>query len=224
MPDMPMRIADVAAEADVVGERVADVGGDRLDAVLGDDRREQLGAPGERLVPGDLAPGVAVADHRLPQPVGVVVQVAERRALGAEVALAPHVVAVGAGSARPGRRRRGSRGRTSPRTAGRCAGGCGAPRPRRNRSWPWSPSSSPPRRLSGPLLTLDNQRGEGGGYRPTPVRRHAAAHRSASSADVAGAGRPRSMAVTQSSIADDSSRRSRASGSVMHAWAMPTTA
>ena len=44
----------------------------------------------------DLAPRVAVADHRLAEAVGVVVQVAERRALRAEVALRPHVVAVAA--------------------------------------------------------------------------------------------------------------------------------
>ena len=42
---------------------------------------------GERLVPGDLAPLVAVAHHRHAQAVGVVVEMTERRALRADVAL-----------------------------------------------------------------------------------------------------------------------------------------
>ncbi len=88
--------ADVAAEAHVVREGVADVRRDRFDPVLLDHRREQFRAPSERFFPTHLAPLVAVAHHRFAQAIGVVVQVTERRALGADVALAPHVVAVAA--------------------------------------------------------------------------------------------------------------------------------
>jgi hypothetical protein len=78
-----------------VGQRVADVGGDRLDAVLGDDGGEQLVAAPEGLVPAHLAPGLAVAHQGSSQAVGIVVEVADGRALGAQVAPAPGVVAVG---------------------------------------------------------------------------------------------------------------------------------
>ena len=88
--------ARVAAQRVAVDVRVAHVGVHRRDAVLGHDAVEQLLAAGEGLVPRDLAPLVAVAHHRRPQAVGVVVELAERRALGAEVALAPHVGAVAA--------------------------------------------------------------------------------------------------------------------------------
>jgi hypothetical protein len=88
---------DVAAQVHGVGQRVADVGGDGADAVLLDHRQEQLGAAVERLVPAHLGERAVVpAHHRLAQPVGIVVQVAERRPLGAEVPLGPHVVTVGA--------------------------------------------------------------------------------------------------------------------------------
>ena len=77
-------------------ERVADVAGDRADAVLLDHRRQQLGAPAERRVPTDLLPLPVDLDHRSADPVGVVVHGAEARALRADVALAPDVVAVAA--------------------------------------------------------------------------------------------------------------------------------
>src|SRR5262249_2987620 len=41
-----------------------------------------------------LAPRLAIADHGPPQPVLVVMDVAERRALRAHIALAPHVLAI----------------------------------------------------------------------------------------------------------------------------------
>jgi len=77
-----------------VADRVADERGGGRDAVALDDAVDELLAARERFVPRHLAPRVAVAHHRLAQPVGVVVQVSERRALGAQVALRPHVVAV----------------------------------------------------------------------------------------------------------------------------------
>ncbi len=91
----PDQQADVPAEREVVDGRVADVGGHRLDAVPLADAEQELLAPGERVVPRDLAPLVALADHRLADAVGVLVEVAEGRALGAQEALAPDVVAVG---------------------------------------------------------------------------------------------------------------------------------
>ena len=223
---MPMRIADVAAEAQVVGERVADVGGDRLDAVLGDHRGEQLvAAPAKASSQRHLAPRVALADQRLPQAVGVVVEVAERRCPWGRGGPCSTRRRGRPGSARPGRRPRGSRARTSPRTAGRCGGGPGAhPRPS-----PSSPSSRPP---CLPSVAYLRQATDGAGpqwrtrYRVTPVSRHAAAHRSASTDGVAPAAptRARSITAALSAIAPASSVRSRSSGSGMHAWAMPTTA
>ena len=50
----------------------------------------------ERLVPGDRFPSVAVAAHRLLQPVRVVVQVLERGGLRADVTFAEHVFVVAA--------------------------------------------------------------------------------------------------------------------------------
>ena len=88
--------AGVAAQRVAVDVGVAHVDGDRAHAVLGHDRGQQLFAAGERLGPRDLAPLVAVADHRHADAVGVVVQFAERGALRAEEALAPHIGAVAA--------------------------------------------------------------------------------------------------------------------------------
>ena len=78
-----------------MGGGVADVRSDRLLAVTIDDGSEQLFAAGKGLVPRHLSPRLAVANQRLAQAVGIVVEVAEGRALGADVAAAPDVVAVG---------------------------------------------------------------------------------------------------------------------------------
>jgi hypothetical protein len=73
---------------------VPGVDGEGVAAVAGDDAVEEAGRLGERLVPPDLDEPAAAPQHRRPQPVRVVVELLEGRALGAEVAGAPHVVAV----------------------------------------------------------------------------------------------------------------------------------
>ena len=88
--------ADVAAQREVVGSRVADVGGERPGAGSVAHPVEQLLAAPERGVPAHRGPPLAVTDHGLAQPVRVVVQMPERGALRAQEAVAPHVVAVGA--------------------------------------------------------------------------------------------------------------------------------
>jgi hypothetical protein len=85
---------DIAREREVVRGRVADVDRDGIDAVSLDHRVQAALHLGERLVPGDLVEGVAAPDERGAQAVGVVVQLAERGALRADVALAPHIVLV----------------------------------------------------------------------------------------------------------------------------------
>ena len=105
--DGPRRVADrdarhaqqhtgVAAEGERVRERVAGVARHRADAVLLDHRGQQFGAAAEGRVPADLLPLPVDLDHRAPDAVGVLVQRAERGALGADVPVAPGVVAVAA--------------------------------------------------------------------------------------------------------------------------------
>ena len=94
MPDMPEQHAGVAAQGERVRQRVAGVAGDRPDTVLGDHRRQQFGAAPERRVPADLLPLPVDLDHRGPDAVGIVVDGAQRRALGAQVPAAPDVVGV----------------------------------------------------------------------------------------------------------------------------------
>src|SRR3546814_10905994 len=52
-------------------------------------------SPGRRTAGGAL-PCIAVAHHRRAQPVGIMMQRAQRRALGADMAAAPRIVPVGA--------------------------------------------------------------------------------------------------------------------------------
>src|SRR5439155_27334473 len=78
----------------VVDVGVPDVDGQGVAAVGGDDAGEEAAGHGEGLVPADLDEAAVAPHHRCPQPVRVVVELLEGRALGAEVAAAPHVVAV----------------------------------------------------------------------------------------------------------------------------------
>ena len=75
--------------------RIAHIGRDRLHSVLGPHPADELRAPGERVVPArlDEVPR-RVAHQGHAQPVGVGVEVPQGGALGADVALGPHVVAV----------------------------------------------------------------------------------------------------------------------------------
>ncbi len=77
-------------------ERVSGVAGHRADAVLLDHRGQQFGATPERRIPTDLLPLPVDLDHRLADPVGVLVHDAQTRALRADVAATPGVVAVAA--------------------------------------------------------------------------------------------------------------------------------
>jgi hypothetical protein len=92
----PEQHPGVAPERERVRQRIARVAGDRADAVFGDHRCEQLGAAPECGVPADLPPLAVHLDHRRPDAVGVFVDGAQRRALGAQVPPAPGVVAVAA--------------------------------------------------------------------------------------------------------------------------------
>jgi hypothetical protein len=77
----------------VVGVGVAQVDGHRV-AVRGQDRGQPVIDEGERLVPARGAMAVAVPDHRRAQAVRVLVQLLERRALGAHEAAAEDVLRV----------------------------------------------------------------------------------------------------------------------------------
>src|SRR5690606_15278725 len=74
---------------------------DGVRAVPLDDGPYSGGHGVERLLPGGLAQFAVDADERAAQPVGIGVQGAEGRALGADEALAEHVVAVAAGAGDP---------------------------------------------------------------------------------------------------------------------------
>ena len=87
---------DVTREREAVRHRVAHIGGHGRDAVA---LQHGLKTPphlGIRLLPGRLSPAPAIAQQRRAQPIGVVVQLTERRALGTDVAPAPDVGVVGA--------------------------------------------------------------------------------------------------------------------------------
>ncbi len=75
-------------------QRVAGVAGNRADAVLLDDRRQQLGAASEGGIPADLLPLPVDLDHRASDAVGVLVYGPEGGALRADVAAAPRVITV----------------------------------------------------------------------------------------------------------------------------------
>jgi hypothetical protein len=62
--------------------------------VLGDDRREAVGDEGERLVPGDRDVPAVALDERRAEPVRILVELLEGRALRTDEAVAEHVVTV----------------------------------------------------------------------------------------------------------------------------------
>ncbi len=84
----------VERPAHVVDRRVAEVEGHGVATVGVPDPGEALLDGGEGLVPAHLPPAVAVLDDRCPQPVRVLVQLLERRALGADEPVAEHIVPV----------------------------------------------------------------------------------------------------------------------------------
>ena len=113
--------AAVEQAAQVVGAGVADVGGDRVAAVLGLDGGQPAIDLGEGLVPRRRAQVAAgLADQRGAQAVGILVQLAQRGALGAHEAVAEDVVGVAADAGHRAVVDRDAAARTSPRTAGTC--------------------------------------------------------------------------------------------------------
>ena len=64
-------------------------------------RTEPFGDDGVGLVPGGFGQRAVATDQRPRQPVGIVVEFGEARALRADEALAEHVVAVAAGAGHP---------------------------------------------------------------------------------------------------------------------------
>src|SRR5258705_289437 len=77
---------EVQLPPEVVDRRVPDVGAESSPAMSGDDGAEQAAGLGVGLVPPDLHEVPVAPHHRRPQPVGVLVELLEGRALGAEVA------------------------------------------------------------------------------------------------------------------------------------------
>src|SRR5688500_14459098 len=79
----------------IVRHRVADVDGQRPGAVGFEDGPQHPLGFGERVVPGDfLVPAAAATHHGTAQSVGIVVQVPQGHALGAQVSTRPDVVGV----------------------------------------------------------------------------------------------------------------------------------
>jgi hypothetical protein len=79
-----------------VGVGVAEVDPDGVAPVDLDERQEPLLDLGERLVPADLDERAVPLDQRPPEPVGVLLELAEGRPLGADEPVTEHVVAVAA--------------------------------------------------------------------------------------------------------------------------------
>ena len=90
-PDRPVR-----QRGQVVRVRVADVDGHGVAAVLGQQRRQAPVDLLERLVPGRLDQLAVAPDQRRGQAVGVLVQLLEPERLGADEAVAEHVLLVAA--------------------------------------------------------------------------------------------------------------------------------
>ena len=84
----------VEGAAHVVDRRVAEVQGHGVAAVGVPDPAQAHLDGGEGLVPGDRTPAVAVLHQRRPEPVRVLVELLERRALGADEPMAEHIVPV----------------------------------------------------------------------------------------------------------------------------------
>ena len=87
-------VVELAGE--VMDGGVANVGGDAVASMLGKDGSEPAVNLGERLVPGDLAPRLAGADHRRAHAVGVAMQLFEGVGFGADVATREDVVLIAA--------------------------------------------------------------------------------------------------------------------------------
>jgi hypothetical protein len=80
----------------VVDDGIADVGRDRIGAVIAPDRGQTFRHEVEGFLPGDrLEVAVGAAPNRRAQAVGVVVHGRHRHALGADEALRRHVVVIG---------------------------------------------------------------------------------------------------------------------------------
>ena len=93
---MPISAPMWVLRREVVRDGVTDVDGDGGGAVAVEHRPQHPFDFGVGVVPRHRGVAVAGADHRLAQPVGIGVQVAERGALGAEMALRPDVVGIAA--------------------------------------------------------------------------------------------------------------------------------
>ncbi len=87
-------VVELAGE--VMDGGIAEVDGDAVAAMLGKDGSEAAVNLGERLVPGDLAPGLAGADHRRAHAVGIAMQLFEGIGFGADVAVREDVVLIAA--------------------------------------------------------------------------------------------------------------------------------
>jgi hypothetical protein len=85
---------DIARQREVVRGGIADVGGQGGLPMPLEHAAQQALHFCERLVPAHFAERLAVSDQRRAQTIGIVVDLAERGALGTDVALTPHIVLV----------------------------------------------------------------------------------------------------------------------------------
>ena len=93
-PERARERQQVGHQTEVVRDRIAVVDADGVAAVPPPHTDESLGGAIQRLLPGRLAPARAVANQRRANAVRVVVQVGQRRRLGADVAAAERIVGV----------------------------------------------------------------------------------------------------------------------------------
>ena len=95
-PECPPEGEPVGQQPEVVGDGIAVVEPDRIAAVPAANAGQPAGGAIECLVPGGLAPVRARADEGRPNPLGIVVQIGERRRLRTYVAAAERIVGVAA--------------------------------------------------------------------------------------------------------------------------------
>src|SRR5262249_27120385 len=86
----------VRHQAEVVRDGIAVIDRDRVAAVLAPRANQTFGCAIQRVVPRRLAPARTLAEERDAKAIGVVVEVGERRCLGADVPAAEQIVRIAA--------------------------------------------------------------------------------------------------------------------------------
>ena len=166
-PQRPEQGPVVEQAGEVVGVRVADVDRAGVPAVLVEEREEPPLDLREGLVPAHLHEGAVSLDDGAAQPVRILVELLERGALGADVALAEDVVTVAPDPHDLLAGRRGPQGDLEPAARlaqrARAVGGAGGGVGGRGRRWA-------PARRSSSVVPLDAR--PSGASGPHPASRH----------------------------------------------------